>query len=201
MADLKAGTTIGTKNIYDLAFVSGTRMLFVQANAPLGWTRDTTHNDKALRVVSGVNGVSNGGSLPFTTTFVSRPISGSVGNHTLSVYETPLHNHTLYDGEHQHVMHEGQHTHRYIYGGSTLDVPGDVEELTAIRFVTGSQVPMMGTSSTQSFLSGQGIGVYYSGSNISIDPTGGGGPHNHSFSGTPLDMSVQYVDVIIATKD
>lgn len=201
MADLKVGTTIGTKNIYELSFVSGTKVLFVQANAPLGWTRDTTHNDKALRVVSGVNGVSNGGSQPFTTTFVSRSISGTIGDHTLSVLEIPLHNHILNDPEHQHEMHEGQHTHRYIYGGSMSNVPGDIEELGAIRFVSGTQVPMVGTSSTQSFLSGQGIGVYYAKTNMTIDPTGGGESHNHSFNGTPLDMAVQYVDVIIATKD
>jgi hypothetical protein len=31
--------------------------------------------------------------------------------------------------------------------------------------------------------------------------TGGGGSHNHSFTGTAIDLAVQYVDVIIATKD
>jgi hypothetical protein len=31
--------------------------------------------------------------------------------------------------------------------------------------------------------------------------TGGGGSHNHTFSGTAIDLAVQYVDVIIATKD
>ena len=32
---------------------SGTTMLFQQSTAPTGWTKDTTHNDKALRVVTG----------------------------------------------------------------------------------------------------------------------------------------------------
>lgn len=31
--------------------------------------------------------------------------------------------------------------------------------------------------------------------------TGGSQAHNHSFTGTAIDMAVQYVDVIIATKD
>jgi hypothetical protein len=31
--------------------------------------------------------------------------------------------------------------------------------------------------------------------------SGGGGSHNHSFTGTAINMAVQYVDVIIATKD
>ena len=32
---------------------SGTTMLFQQSTAPTGWTKQTTHNDKALRVVTG----------------------------------------------------------------------------------------------------------------------------------------------------
>lgn len=31
--------------------------------------------------------------------------------------------------------------------------------------------------------------------------TGGGGSHNHSFSGNAIDFSVQYVDVILASKN
>jgi hypothetical protein len=57
---------------YD-AFPAGTAMLFVQSTAPTGWTKSTSHNDKALRVVSG--GASDGGSTPFTTVFRSRTIS------------------------------------------------------------------------------------------------------------------------------
>ena len=42
---------------------SGTSMLFVQSAAPTGWTKQTTHNDKTLRVVTGT--VSSGGSNAF----------------------------------------------------------------------------------------------------------------------------------------
>lgn len=48
-------------------FESGTRMLFQQSTAPTGWTKDASHNDKALRVVSGA--VSSGGSVNFSTLF------------------------------------------------------------------------------------------------------------------------------------
>jgi hypothetical protein len=30
---------------------------------------------------------------------------------------------------------------------------------------------------------------------------GGGGSHTHTFTGTAINLAVQYVDVIIATKD
>lgn len=42
------------------SFPSGTKMVFFQASAPTGWTQDTTHNNKALRVVSGSGGGSGG---------------------------------------------------------------------------------------------------------------------------------------------
>ena len=47
------------------AFASGTAMLFQQTSAPTGWTKSTTHNDKALRVVSGT--ASSGGTSAFST--------------------------------------------------------------------------------------------------------------------------------------
>lgn len=55
---------------------SGTAMLFQQTAAPTGWTKVTTDNDAALRVVSGTAGT--GGTVGFTTAFASQAVSGSV---------------------------------------------------------------------------------------------------------------------------
>lgn len=41
----------------------------------------------------------------------------------------------------------------------------------------------------------------YGGFNPTSSATGGGASHNHSFSGTAINLAVQYVDVIIATKN
>lgn len=46
-----------------------TKLVFYQAAAPLGWTKDTSQNDKALRVVSGTGGGS-GGSRALSSTVV-----------------------------------------------------------------------------------------------------------------------------------
>ena len=46
----------------------GSKMLFAQAAAPCGWVKDTTHNNFAVRVVSG-NGGGTGGSQGFTNVF------------------------------------------------------------------------------------------------------------------------------------
>lgn len=71
---------------------AGTKMLFVQTSAPTGWTKVTTDNNKALRVVSGTAGT--GGSVPFTTAFTSQSISGTVGNTTLTIDQIPSHDHS-----------------------------------------------------------------------------------------------------------
>lgn len=137
-------------------FESGTRILFQQTAAPTGWTKDTTHNDKALRIVNGA--VSSGGSVAFTSAFTSQAISGSVGSTTLVESQIPSHTHT----------HRGYVT---VKGGSAW--PN----------------------------SGGGGGATISNSGLTTTATGGGGSHNHSFSANAINLAVQYVDVIIATKN
>lgn len=77
---------------------SGTTMIFVQTSAPTGWTKSTTHNDKALRIVSGT--ASSGGSTAFSTVFAAR---------TLVEANLPAHTHTFSattssDGNHSHTV-------------------------------------------------------------------------------------------------
>ena len=72
----------------DFGFPSGTVMLFVQTTAPTGWTKSTTHNDKALRVVSGA--ASSGGATAF-----SAVMNGSVDATTLTEAQMPSHTHTV----------------------------------------------------------------------------------------------------------
>lgn len=49
--------------------------IFAQTAAPSGWTKSATHNDKALRIVSGA--VSTGGTTAFTSVFTARTITSS----------------------------------------------------------------------------------------------------------------------------
>lgn len=85
------GTNISES--FPAPFPAGTAMLFAQTNAPTGWTKSTTHNNKALRVVSGA--ASSGGSVDFTTAFSSQSVTGTVGNTTLTAAQIPSHTHTL----------------------------------------------------------------------------------------------------------
>ena len=70
-------------------FASSTKMLFQQTAAPTGWTKVTSSNDVALRVVSG--SVGSGGSVAFETAFASQTIPV----HTLAVNELPTHYHNI----------------------------------------------------------------------------------------------------------
>jgi hypothetical protein len=79
-------------------FSSGTRMTFNQTSAPTGWTKDTSTDNAGFRLVSG--SVSSGGSVDFTTAFVSQTptisvssVSASVGATTLSTPQIPSHSH------------------------------------------------------------------------------------------------------------
>ncbi len=133
---------------------SGTAMLFKQTSAPTGWTKVTTDDNAALRVVSGTAGT--GGTVNFTTAFASQAVSGTVGNTTITVSTMASHNHT--------------------YNGGPFGTP----------FPAGG-------------LQSSGGGAAFQG--FTINNTGGDGAHNHSFSGTAIDLAVKYVDVIVATKN
>ena len=151
------------------AFDSGTLMLFQQTAAPTGWTKSTTHNNKALRIVSGTAGT--GGTVAFTSAFTSQTptgsvtitsVTGSAGATTLSTPQIPSHSHSY-----------TSYNNNSIHGGSKNN---GVENTVGAN--TGN--------------------------------TGGGGSHTHpfsfstgagTFSGSAIDLAVQYVDVIIAAKD
>lgn len=157
---------------------AGTVMLFVQTSAPTGWTKSTAHDNKALRVVSGVAG--SGGSVAFTTAFASQTPSGSVsvgisagtlavGATTLAESQIPSHNHQQSIGTIGIYGTEGS-GYKGNYGGAG----GGAMDLSNTR--------------------------------------GGSGSHTHSISGSPsvtsssftgsaINLAVQYVDVIIATKN
>ncbi len=66
------------------AFDAGVKIMFFQAAAPVGWTKDTSQNDKALRMVSGTGGGAGG----------SRALSAAaVGDTTLTTAQIPNHTH------------------------------------------------------------------------------------------------------------
>jgi hypothetical protein len=72
--------------------------------------------------------------------------------------------------------------------------------------LTSAQIPAH-THSVSTYGDETGAGFVCAGSgpfvnNInSFENTGGGGSHNHIFTGTAINLAVQYIDIIIASKD
>lgn len=148
-------------------FPGGTKMLFWQTTPPTGWTKDTNHNDKALRVTSGT--ASTGGSVAFETAFASKSVAGTIGGTAISVNQMPAHGHPS-------RVSVNEDNDQNAAGGIMLS-DNDVSNFPAF---TG----------TLSNTAGEQIGS-----------TGGGATHDHSFTGTAINLDVSFVDVILATKD
>lgn len=71
-------------------FDTSTAMLFQQTSAPTGWTKQMTHNNKAIRLVTG--GVGSGGTHDYSTVFGT---GKTTANHTISIAEMPSHVHRI----------------------------------------------------------------------------------------------------------
>lgn len=140
-----------------------TKVLFPQAAAPVGWTKDVVHNDKALRVVSGA-GAGSGGTVAFSTVFGKT----ATDSHTLITAEIPAHAHGVTDPGHAHGV-------AYTLGGAT-----------------GTWTTFSGGATALTY----GISTDIAATGVTVNSAGGGGGHTHG-----MDIRVQYVDTIIATKN
>lgn len=181
MATPTSSADAATKAYVDAQVAGGgipstTRMLFAQASPPAGWTQVTTYNNYALRIVSGGGG-GTGGSVGFTTAFASQTPTGSISLSSITVSGTTGAT-TLNTGQipsHNHAEAAG---HALITGGGP-------------------------------YAAGAGTGNFNFTSTTAN--TGGNGSHTHSFSGSAsgsatftgnaINLAVQYLDIIIASKD
>ena len=185
------------------AIPTGTTMVFYQAAAPTGWTKQTTHNDKSLRVVSGTGG-GNGGSSSFSSVFASRTPSGSVSSsfsgstngasanisvssssisisvnsHTLSTYELASHTHGGFRSGNWRGTDDSGLSTQY---GNTYD--------TAAQGGNGSHSHGISQSS-------HSHGISQSNHSHSLS-----GSVSSSFSGNAMDFAVEYIDVIICSRN
>ena len=161
------------------AFPSGTSMIFQQTTAPTGWTKQTSHNNKALRLVTG--SVGTGGSNTFAAAFNTNntvsgttggtavTITGSVAGHTLALTEIP--------------------SHRHLAGGHSEFGTGD--SVSAGTRNTGNS-----SGAKRFYTDYQGGG----GSHSHAVGTLSGDSHTHTFTDN-FNLDVEYVDFIIANKD
>jgi hypothetical protein len=193
----------GTINIIP----TGTRMLFYQSSAPVGWTKITTQDNKAVRVVSSSGGGS-GGSNTFTTTFGSSRL-----------VPVPRHSHTgdasANNGQHSHTGSGsgggsfnggtgggGSHTHTY---NEPFDAGAGAQgDGTGFRVIDTRPGTIGGGSHNHNVSVSGNVSV----SNNTNAGGGGSAGHQHDVnvnadgsSGAAMDFDVQYIDVIIASKN
>jgi hypothetical protein len=157
-------------------------MLFYQAAAPAGWIQDTTHNDKALRVVSGAGGGS-GGSNSFSSVMAQTV----VGNKTLALADLP-----------GGIASNGSNLIYTYPAGSSNNT---FELFFASGTYTSKELPVTAGSGVW-VIAGAGSGNVSFTSNASgtnnlivNSNNTGGGSHNHT-----ITMNIQYVDMIIASR-
>jgi hypothetical protein len=179
-------------------------MLFAQNTAPTGWTKNvSTGDNSALRVTTGT--ASTGGSVGFTTAFTSQAVtgtianqtatnqaftpsgsvsvtavSGSAGSTTLSTPQIPSHTHS------GNLYYQDGGPRPFFRASNSGNFQG-----TAQTNSTGGDG---GHTHPFSFSSGSGT---FSGSPATVLQNA----HNHSFTGTAINLAVQYIDVIRAAKD
>lgn len=172
-------------------FPSGTRMLFQQPAAPTGWTKVTSGVDNmALRVTTGTPSIvdSNQG---FSTVFTDKTVTGSVDPHSLSVSEMPSHSHGITDTGHSHPISDPGHSH-----------PVQSNNATGGNYSGGGNSSNLGPYyNTTTGNSSAGIGIDSSATGISVQNNGSNSGHSHGFSGGTVNLQINYVDVIIASKN
>jgi hypothetical protein len=81
-------TQLTSNGILNPPFASGTRLVFAQASAPVGWTQVVTNTDRVLRLVNDGTGGQTGGSWTISGNF------GSTDGHALTINEMPAHTHS-----------------------------------------------------------------------------------------------------------
>ena len=190
---------------------SGSVMVFYQSSAPTGWTKSTSNNNKALRVVSGSGG-GTGGNNSFTSTFENKSISVS-GSGTASISISV--SGTTGTIPSRNIGHLNVVTDQHT--SVLADLPSHNHQYHAPIGSSGGQYGFLDTGNSGS--SGQ-PNTNSRGSNgshhhaIYLHPLGS---HDHSgatFSGSgsdsdtvsvsssgTVDLRVQYIDVIICSKN
>ena len=166
----------GEIGVTGTVFTSGTRMLFQQTTAPTGWTKDSSRNNRALRIVNG--SVGDGGGNGFAEVLNSSVTTsgGAVQGHILSQAQVPSHYHYAFRSGNHGQLRNGSNMSSNNYPGSGSGA-GNLYESYNIS-ASGSVSNVGRTSSV-----------------------GSGSSHDHGFTNPSFNLNVLYTDVIIAQKN
>lgn len=180
------GTNI---NAIGSSIPSGTVMLFQQTAAPTGFTKITTHNNKALRVVNG--SVTTGGTNSFTdalnasnnTSSTSVSISGSTASTSLSAAQMPSHTHYIANRDNNFPTQLSSNPNFTVTANSN----GGAGNNDYIMFASNNNSSNLAGKTSAA---GSGSGHTHGRGSLA------GASHNHN-----LNLDIEYVDIILASKD
>jgi len=154
---------------------SGSQAFFFMASPPIKWTKITTHNDKALRIVSGSTGGSGGG-----------------GAQTLSAQWTLAHTHTILAYAHTHsITHShASDTRTEANAGANVVVAGFTKYAASVNgFLQVGSISIGRVSVAQGF-------------NNTVASTSVSSHEHGTISSSSLtNFTFAYADVIYCSKD
>lgn len=166
-----------------LAAPSGTRVVFQQAAAPLGWATDASITDHTLLLTNTGGAVVTSGNA-YTGMFLS---AWSSDGHALSQAELASHGHTIADPGHNHSSPGHQHGTASGFnfwtatptGGASVNLPGGANSINQ-ETSTGAVAVTINTAFT-------GIN--------STNATGSGSAHSHTKT-----FNVNYAQAVVGVK-
>jgi hypothetical protein len=206
MALLGATSLTGCDSIPSF-IAAGTKMIFQNATSPVNWTKDTTVSEGMLRVVNGAT-LSPGGTSTFSQVFVSnKPISVQAVQNVinLTIGNAPAQVSSLLNGSPvgsvpgttlQQAQNQS-HGHSQVVQASVGNFAGP-----------GTQPNAPQSTFANTFFAGPGGGTHTHGIGNHDHSYTTTAQHNHTISGqhahtvtSTSDFDIQYVDMIISTKD
>lgn len=179
---------------------SGSKTLFENATAPTSWTKDTTYNNAALRIVNGT--IGNGGSTIFSDILTTRSVEG-----TVSSVQSGFSVNSVASGISigpadvsspmgQSATATAPHTHPYTRKNTNLRAPGPAPRIVLGTTTSGS----VGQNGQHS----HSFGPWphnHTFSDVQHSHTLTESSHDHTITASTQDFNVYYRDVILATKD
>jgi hypothetical protein len=210
MATLTATELLNCNFIPDF-IPPGTITTAENATAPTSWTKLTTHNDKALRVVTGTVSSTAVSGNDFTQIFsASRAVQGSTAPQTTGYTVTPASALISIDSAAAVFptgntapfslleTHLPAHAHNYTRHRVQPLTPGGTNRMDSVLGNLTSTNTGGGSSHNH------GISVTPHGHTLSNQQHAHGitdPGHNHTFTGTAQNFAVNYVDIILIQKN
>lgn len=194
---------------------AGTKMVFSSSAAPPSWTKELTHNNKALRLVTGT--ATPGGTTVFSTVFPAsqRPVAGSIdaansaatfGQETISATTGLVNAYPTIgiDARTIDLSFMAVHSHSYQRRATGTNTAGQAGAPVCIK--ASLEAVAFGGAGAAGGSHSHGwpatpqhnhvVSAVAHGHTIQQQ-----GPHPHGFTTTAQDFAIKYVDVIVCSKN